>query len=63
MKLPKHRRDEAALNSRLIRRPIKRMGGFLAGNVQHLGELSQFFTDLEHQCRFANTRRTAHQDQ
>ena len=25
MKLPKHRRDEAALNSRLIRRPIKRM--------------------------------------
>ena len=25
MKLPKHRRDQAALNSRLIRRPIKRM--------------------------------------
>ena len=25
MKLPKHRRDEAALNSRLIRRPIQRM--------------------------------------
>lgn len=25
MKLPKHRRDEAALNSRLIRRPIRRM--------------------------------------
>ena len=37
MKLPKHRRDEAALNSRLIRRPIKRMVWLTPAICTHSG--------------------------